>query len=589
MKLYPEQNIYAKQVLLQVKKNGVALLQLPTGKGKTIITLKVIAELLKGAKQPRPVILVSRKRQDAYLFEQALHGKIAVQDGRCDDPWVRDAASLKGISHLCRGRKPKIGKVDCRSAQGLNFNFPPSALVIVDEVHRFPSFLKKMAQGAYNDKGGPKTSHAKQRQFILLSATPINPTKISESEEKGELTFEEQEKLEDKSIKTSYLNLYKAMIALSTLSRREKNNLLEKLDDGAKSNLELFASDLLKVMQILRPVPSPKVLLSLGPKGKVPYRPNIKKAVPAVYAKSINGLLKFHEAIAKQHVSLYYCAERMALAGGKSSPGKISVGFQRFSKAFARKGLFHYQPSAPYMHQTLNSLRVLDRSRNEIRNLLSGKIDTLYDFLISTLRKRASNRKWRVLVYCAHKGSVASLAAELERRFASGGASCKCSEVETGVYGNNGGKRIVWDTEGYADNTMNDSEEITIQRFGERSGGKQCNIKFDRCPRGFILVTSDRLSESIDLHNCCEIMVHFDLDWSPLRMIQRFGRLWRIDRNDKSQGKIINPPAAFHMIQPGSVDEEIFWRLENRWERLGKLQLGLEAVKLKDALGRRIY
>ena len=100
-----------------------------------------------------------------------------------------------------------------------------------------------------------------------------------------------------------------------------------------------------------------------------------------------------------------------------------------------------------------------------------------------------------------------------------------------------------------------------------------------------MLVTSDRLSESIDLHNTCEIMIHFDLDWSPLRMIQRYGRLWRLEKPKRKP----KPPAVFHMIQPGSVDEEIFWRLQKRWESLKKLQLGLELVDLTHALGERIY
>jgi hypothetical protein len=42
-------------------------------------------------------------------------------------------------------------------------------------------------------------------------------------------------------------------------------------------------------------------------------------------------------------------------------------------------------------------------------------------------------------------------------------------------------------------------------------------------------------------------------------------------------------------VQPGSVEEEILWRLEKRWKRLTALGLGLDTVRLEDALGVRIY
>lgn len=43
-----------------------------------------------------------------------------------------------------------------------------------------------------------------------------------------------------------------------------------------------------------------------------------------------------------------------------------------------------------------------------------------------------------------------------------------------------------------------------------------------------VLVTTDRLSEGIDLHRFCRHLVHYELDPSPLRIIQREGRIRRI-------------------------------------------------------------
>lgn len=43
-----------------------------------------------------------------------------------------------------------------------------------------------------------------------------------------------------------------------------------------------------------------------------------------------------------------------------------------------------------------------------------------------------------------------------------------------------------------------------------------------------VLVASDRLSEGIDLHKCCRLLVHYEFDPSPVRVRQREGRIRRI-------------------------------------------------------------
>ncbi|HOX14575.1 MAG TPA: DEAD/DEAH box helicase family protein [Smithellaceae bacterium] len=587
LRLNNDQKVYAGQAYRQIKDNGVALIQLPTGQGKTIIALRVIAEILSHSKKPRPIVLVTRKKENERLLYKAFRGEALSKEEYENHPWIRDAFLAKGLDHLRKRSTRKIGDIECRSMMNQGNSFPAGAVVVIDEVHRFQSFLQRTAAKAYTEKPGRHSSGAKQRKFLLLSATPINPTRISVREERGELIPKDEEALEDKRIKTSYLNLYKTMIDLSSLSRKRKDKLLEKLDDGEKKSFEDFALDLRKVMKDLKPIPSPNVLLKLGPKGSTPRCPTIPLRPPAYYSKSVMGLLKFHQAITEQ-TSLYYCAERMALAGVITKRSANTAGFIRQPKRFSQKGLFHYQPDAPYMENTLVSLRSLERNKKEIRHLLSGKIDALYDFIKKIWIKRSAKPKWKVLIYCAHRGSVAALASELEKKFYKDGITCNCPDTRSDIYGKKGARRVVWDTEGYkkiADRTQSEQEAAVKREFCGEQKKVRCNVKKSRCPRGFVLVTSDRLSESIDLHNKCEIMIHFDLDWSPLRMIQRYGRLWRLEKPKKEP----KPPAVFHMIQPGSVDEEIFWRLQKRWESLKKLQLGLELVDLTHALGKRIY
>lgn len=44
-----------------------------------------------------------------------------------------------------------------------------------------------------------------------------------------------------------------------------------------------------------------------------------------------------------------------------------------------------------------------------------------------------------------------------------------------------------------------------------------------------VLVTTDHLSEGVDLHRWCRHLIHYELDPSPIRTIQRNGRIRRID------------------------------------------------------------
>lgn len=79
----------------------------------------------------------------------------------------------------------------------------------------------------------------------------------------------------------------------------------------------------------------------------------------------------------------------------------------------------------------------------------------------------------------------------------------------------------------------------------------------------FILVATDALSESIDLHEECKLLLHYELPWSPLRLFQRIGRLTRL----KTWGDrvVFNKNVRVgHIVIPGSVEEERVNRLIRR-------------------------
>ena len=73
------------------------------------------------------------------------------------------------------------------------------------------------------------------------------------------------------------------------------------------------------------------------------------------------------------------------------------------------------------------------------------------------------------------------------------------------------------------------------------------------------------MSESIDLHNSCNTIIHYELPWSPLRLLQRIGRLTR-----KHSNGCFEKTYVYHIIIPGSVEEERVNRLIRRTWLLAK-------------------
>jgi len=114
---------------------------------------------------------------------------------------------------------------------------------------------------------------------------------------------------------------------------------------------------------------------------------------------------------------------------------------------------------------------------------------------------------------------------------------------------------------------------------------------FNEITRGEIrvLVATDACSESIDLHERANVLVHYELPWSPLRVLQRVGRLWRLRRREIGEGakpKRPRLPGVVHFAHPGSIDEEILSRLHRRWSYLRVL--GLDYLSYDQAMGVRL-
>lgn len=88
-----------------------------------------------------------------------------------------------------------------------------------------------------------------------------------------------------------------------------------------------------------------------------------------------------------------------------------------------------------------------------------------------------------------------------------------------------------------------------------------------------VLLLMDKHSQGVSIHQSDAWIIHFELVWNPIRILQRFGRVWRIDHDTKK----LTCPIAFHIPHTFSAEEEMLNRLERRWEVLQKFSGKQEA------------
>lgn len=95
-----------------------------------------------------------------------------------------------------------------------------------------------------------------------------------------------------------------------------------------------------------------------------------------------------------------------------------------------------------------------------------------------------------------------------------------------------------------------------------------------------VLVTTDKLSEGVDLHRFCRYLIHHELDPSPVRTVQRNGRLRRVGSWAARTGEdiVVSYPAL-----AGTRDERVVEIMQMRLEQfdllLGGIGQDIDAVE----------
>lgn len=87
-----------------------------------------------------------------------------------------------------------------------------------------------------------------------------------------------------------------------------------------------------------------------------------------------------------------------------------------------------------------------------------------------------------------------------------------------------------------------------------------------------VLVLTDRYSEGIDMHRYCRLLVHYELNPSPMRTIQREGRIRRISNWASAVGQ----PVQYAMPAfTGTRDERVVEIMRGRLSNFGRLLGGI--------------
>lgn len=90
-----------------------------------------------------------------------------------------------------------------------------------------------------------------------------------------------------------------------------------------------------------------------------------------------------------------------------------------------------------------------------------------------------------------------------------------------------------------------------------------------------VLVATDRLSEGVDLHRCCRYLIHYELDPSPVRTLQRNGRVRRVGSWAAMTGQ---PICYAYPTFGGTRDEKAVGVMKQRVNAFGLLLGGVPSL-----------
>lgn len=97
-----------------------------------------------------------------------------------------------------------------------------------------------------------------------------------------------------------------------------------------------------------------------------------------------------------------------------------------------------------------------------------------------------------------------------------------------------------------------------------------------------VLVATDRLSEGIDLHRYCRHLIHYELDPSPIRTVQRNGRLRRVNSWAAASGR---PICYAYPAFSGTRDHRLVQIMKRRIDSFSLLMGGVQDFEVEEIIG----
>jgi len=506
---------------------------LPPGAGKT---RRVWENIIKSAskkkhiwrKRIRETLILTPNRYIHRIWLREL-GLIAVQRGMLELPDGEDPRTMKlprlkkilrlelALPHLDTFKRLK-------SKRSQKFSY-----LILDEWHRLPQYVIDKCDGWNKDRStsgwflnGTNIKH----QIFFVSATPVNP--VLEDEVRKDEIIEQPYENEDDRLKEA---LYKATCVIKAFTGVHKKldnklffNFLKNAGIGYIAAGKNYQRSLRWKYPSTLNKSSP--LAQKVPDELVEYLRNVIPHDESSYKWTeeygfVTGLVR-----TRRRRKRYLIYPGLKCTGGRSFGIHYKHLFvEKRSSGSAENWLWEKHPRIRYLIEMLETAGLIHRTGNNI-----------YEW--------GGNKK--AVIFCVHQGVALGLVFCL-RKFIRPGR----------------GDKIV------VTNVRNKKLEELIDAFNRRNS----EIR--------ILVATDALSESINLHENCKIVIHYELPWSPLRLLQRIGRLTRLKESTSGKVSFNKGVRVGYVIIPGSVEEERINRLVRRIKLLEEQRLWPDAKSWK--------
>lgn len=525
-----------------------ALLQLPTGFGKSLVAVQTYAKL-RAIRPDLRLLVVLPKQQIPVGWQTALGYRKEADLGMFE--W----SSPPAVGGLVRFET----KLELKRAMLCDSGGRPPwlatqiherpHLIVVDEVHRHRAVLETLS-GIFLESDGddrtqaeraltkPFRSPARGRRswpkWLLLSATPFNPVSLDSIDPLDKRTSGETFEADGQDEEALACEIEKTLGALAFLAGMPRENWFNCHVDEVRNRLNDG--------HVGRPIHPPRQLLvwpavakqrAFSPPAKRRWQsptPTLNKAAERASIVELVRTTRSFEGGSARLIRRRATTERFVLSGGNLKVVGHRIEGETYSSSLAR-----------CVARAVAVRRKSDKSR-------PTKLERLFYLICGPAKGQ------NILIFCVHRAIARAVANEIQ-------LGCNEQYLNTSVR--------------TAIGSISDGDRRWFNRHSE---GKTR-----------VLVATDACSESIDLHERADVLVHYELPWSPLRVLQRVGRLWRIRRREVRPGsfpKTPRLPGIVHFAHPGSVDEEILSRLRRRWGHLRVL--GLDYLSYEQAMGMRL-